>query len=76
MADSLNRYTVVAAYASDRYKIRGPVMLAFLPLAIIGYAIIANAKSNSVKYGALFLMAGGLYPSVPPVLIWLSNNGG
>ncbi|KAJ9092764.1 hypothetical protein QFC19_008619 [Naganishia cerealis] len=68
--------TVLAAFVSDRYKIRGPVMLCFLPLSIIGYAIIRTTKGNSVKYGALFLMASGLYPSVPPVLVWLSNNSG
>lgn len=66
--------TVVAAYVSDKKKIRGPVMLAFLPLSIAGYALIAYTHDNRVKYGALFMMAGGLYPSVPPVLVWLSNN--
>jgi len=38
-------------------------MLAFLPLSIIGYAIIRTTEHNKVKYGALFLMASGLYPS-------------
>ena len=54
---------VIAAFVSDRYRIRGPVMLAFLPLSIIGYAIIRTTEHNSVKYGALFLMTSGLYPS-------------
>ena len=66
--------TVVAAYASDRLKTRGPIMLAFLPLSIIGYAVIGHSDSNNVKYGMLFMMAAGLYTSVPPVLVWLSNN--
>jgi len=66
--------TVIAAFISDRRKTRGPVMLAFLPLSIAGYAMIRTTTNNHVKYGALFLMAGGLYPSVPPVLVWLSNN--
>ncbi|KAF7969156.1 hypothetical protein HWV62_28202 [Athelia sp. TMB] len=66
--------TVIAAFVSDRWKIRGPVILAFLPLSIIGYAIIRSTTNVHVKYGALFLMASGLYPSVPPVLVWLSSN--
>jgi len=66
--------TVLAAWASDRYKIRGPSMLAFLPLAIIGYAVIGHTDNVHVKYGMLFMMASGLYPSVPPVLVWLSTN--
>lgn len=66
--------TVIAAYVSDKYKIRGPIMLAFLPLSIIGYAVIGHTTDLRLKYGMLFLMAAGLYPSVPPVLVWLSNN--
>ncbi|KAI4864710.1 MFS general substrate transporter [Hypoxylon rubiginosum] len=66
--------TVCTAYISDHYRVRGPVMLCSLPLAIIGYAVIANTNNNQVKYGMTFLMATGLYSSVPPVLGWLSNN--
>lgn len=54
---------VIAAFVSDRYRIRGPVMLCFIPLSIIGYAVIRTTEHNKVKYGALFLMASGLYPA-------------
>lgn len=68
--------TVLVAIVSDRLKVRGVVMLCTVPLAIIGYAVIANVnpKSNHIKYGMTFLMATGLYASVPPVLVWNSNN--
>ncbi|KIW32027.1 uncharacterized protein PV07_03606 [Cladophialophora immunda] len=68
--------TVVVAFASDRLKLRGIAMLVSLPLAIIGYAVIANVSEhdNHTKYGMTFLMATGLYASVPPVLVWNSNN--
>ena len=68
--------TVVIAFLSDRLRLRGVMMLFTLPLAIIGYASIANVgtHSNAVKYGMTFLMATGLYSSVPPVLVWISNN--
>lgn len=45
-----------------------------LPIAIAGYGVIANVTNTDVKYGMTFLMATGLYSSVPPVLGWLSNN--
>ena len=48
-------------------------MLCTLPIAITGYAVIANTPYANVKYGMTFLMATGLYSSVPPVLGWLSN---
>ncbi|ETI22534.1 hypothetical protein G647_06609 [Cladophialophora carrionii CBS 160.54] len=68
--------TVIVAVISDRMKLRGVVMLCTLPLAIIGYAAIANVakQDNHAKYGMTFLMATGLYASVPPVLVWNSNN--
>ncbi|KAI8959917.1 MFS general substrate transporter [Daldinia sp. FL1419] len=66
--------TVITAFISDRFRVRGVVMLCSLPLAIIGYGVIANVDNNKVKYGMTFLMATGLYSSVPPVLGWLSNN--
>mgnify|MGYP001588947083 CR=1 FL=1 len=62
------------AFLSDHLRLRGPIMLASLPLAIIGYAVIANVDSNRVKYGMTFLMATGLYASVPCILGWISNN--
>ncbi len=65
---------VAVAFLSDRLKLRGVVMLFTLPIAIAGYAVIANVTSARVKYGMTFLMATGLYSSVPPVLVWLSNN--
>ncbi|KFY28383.1 hypothetical protein V491_00491 [Pseudogymnoascus sp. VKM F-3775] len=66
--------TVGIAFLSDHLRLRGPIMLASLPLAIIGYAVIANVESNRVKYGMTFLMATGLYASVPCILGWISNN--
>ncbi|KAH6660757.1 major facilitator superfamily transporter [Truncatella angustata] len=66
--------TVIVAFLSDRLRIRGIMMLCTLPIAIIGYAVIANVTDPHVKYGMTFLMATGLYCSVPPVLGWLSNN--
>jgi hypothetical protein len=68
--------TVFIAFCSDRLQLRGVMMLCTLPLAIIGYAAIANVgeHDNHTKYGMTFLMSTGLYASVPPVLVWNSNN--
>lgn len=66
--------TLAVALLSDALKLRGPIMLAVLPISIAGYAIIRTTSSDSVRYAALFPMAIGLYSSVPPVLTWLSNN--
>ncbi|KAL4877908.1 major facilitator superfamily domain-containing protein [Aspergillus karnatakaensis] len=66
--------TVVVAFLSDKVKLRGVIMLFTLPIAIAGYAAIGNISSPTVKYGMTFLMATGMYASVPCILVWNSNN--
>jgi hypothetical protein len=67
-------FTVVVAFLSDRLKLRGVLMLFTLPIAIAGYAAIGNISDAHIKYGMTFLMATGMYASVPCILVWNSNN--
>lgn len=67
-------FAVLIAFLSDRLKLRGVVMLCVLPIAIIGYAVIANVENGNVRFAMTCLMAIGLYSSVPPVLTWNSSN--
>lgn len=49
-------------------------MLVTIPLAIAGYAAIANVQGARLKYGMTFIMAMGMYGSIPCILVWNSNN--
>lgn len=62
------------AFLSDRLRLRGTIMLFTLPIAIAGYATIANITSPQARFAMTSLMAIGLYSSVPCVLVWNSNN--
>lgn len=66
--------TVAVAFASDRLKLRGVIMLFTLLIAIVGYAVIGNVPSPNVRFGMTCLMAVGMYSSVPCILVWNSNN--
>lgn len=68
--------TVISAVYSDKYRLRGPFMLGTLAIGIIGYAVVGNLNDSQlhVKYGMMMLMATGLYASVPPMIVWLTNN--
>ncbi|USP80166.1 hypothetical protein yc1106_07440 [Curvularia clavata] len=66
--------TVIVAVVSDRLALRGPVMLCTLPIAIVGYGVISQSTNPKVQYGMTFLMATGMYASVPCILSWNSNN--
>ena len=49
-------------------------MLVTMPLAIAGYAAIANVQGARLKYGMTFIMAMGMYGSIPCILVSNSNN--
>ncbi|KAF2265251.1 MFS general substrate transporter [Lojkania enalia] len=67
-------FTVLVAILSDKLAIRGPLMLCTLPIAIIGYGVISNNTNAKVQYGMTFMMATGMFASVPCILSWNSNN--
>ncbi|KAJ7129696.1 MFS general substrate transporter [Mycena epipterygia] len=67
--------TVVVAVLSDRLRWRGPFILICLPFAIAGYILVIAATTNAQRYGAVFLIAAGIYPSGPAILSILPNNG-
>ena len=69
-----NQQSVIISFVSDRLRLRGVIMLFTLPIAIVGYAVIANVRTSQVKYGMTFLMATGMYGSIPCILVWNSNN--
>jgi MFS family permease len=66
--------TVFVAILSDKLAMRGPIMLCTLPIAIIGYGVISTSTNAKVQYGMTFMMATGMYASVPCILSWNSNN--
>ncbi|KAJ7890819.1 MFS general substrate transporter [Mycena leptocephala] len=67
--------TVIVAILSDRLRWRGPFILICLPFAIAGYILAIAATTNAQRYGAVFLIAAGVYPSAPAILSILPNNG-
>jgi MFS family permease len=66
--------TVFVTLLSDRVGLRGTLVLGTLPIAIIGYAVIANTNHAKVQYGMTFMMATGMFSSIPCILVWNSNN--
>lgn len=49
-------------------------MLCTLPVAIAGYAVIANVAAARPRFATTCFMAVGMYSSVPCVLVWNANN--
>jgi MFS family permease len=68
--------TVVAGYMSDRLKKRGIVAIAFASLGLVGFLLLLASKNPNIQYAGLFLSAAGVYPLIPVVVSWGSNNCG
>jgi len=68
--------TVMVAFLSDHVKLRAPFILCCLPLSIIGYVISITVTSTAARYGAVFLIAAGVYSSIPCILCLMPNNSG
>lgn len=50
---------VLGAYASDKIKARGPIMIVGCSLAIIGYILLLVPARPLVHYGGTFFVAAG-----------------
>ncbi|KAJ1307310.1 hypothetical protein OPQ81_001418 [Rhizoctonia solani] len=66
--------SLVLAYVSDRYKLRGPVLFVTGIIATAGYAIYLTTTDKHTLYGSLFLQIPGVYASAPTLSAWMANN--
>jgi hypothetical protein len=60
---------LITSTLSDRIKARGPIMAVGSVLAMAGYIMLLASKSNGVRYGGTFLVAIGVYPGSPMVVV-------
>lgn len=65
---------VIVAEISDKFRIRGPLILVLNMFGIAAYAILATVKSPGIRYFAIFLSCIPLYMSVGLNESWLANN--
>ncbi|CAG8492152.1 8698_t:CDS:10 [Ambispora leptoticha] len=66
--------TVSAAIHSDKTGYRGPYVVGFAIVGIIGYLMIIFLTSVIGKYIASFIIAMGLFPCIGTGITWAVNN--
>ncbi|QNP97803.1 YALIA101S12e02036g1_1 [Yarrowia lipolytica] len=69
--------SIVQAWVSDRYGWRSPLLVFNFCCMFIGYMLAMNVsavRNPSATYAGCYLVALGLYPGIPAVISWLSNN--
>jgi nitrate/nitrite transporter NarK len=68
--------TLTVGWASDKTRVRAPFVIGLGLVGALGYALLLAHVSNGVSYFALFLGACGIYPAIPLIVAWGSNNFG
>lgn len=68
--------TIAAGYATDRVKVRGPFMLGFCLVAMLGWVMLLASGKPAVQYTGTFFAAAGVFPLIPVGVAWNSNNIG
>lgn len=65
---------LLVGWLSDKWHLRGPLMIVGCTVAIVGYIMLIASTRSSVQYGGTFLVAAGIFPCSPLVMGWLTNN--
>ncbi|PIL24725.1 MFS general substrate transporter [Ganoderma sinense ZZ0214-1] len=66
--------TCVVALVADRYGNRGYLTMASFSVGLAGYLILIASRNATLSYVAVFLAACGIYPTIPNIIAWVSNN--
>lgn len=65
---------LVVSHFSDKRQIRGPFTAAGSVLAVVGYVVLIVLKIPAVQYTGSVVIAMGLFPVVPTLLVWSGGN--
>lgn len=65
---------LIVGYTSDKMKMRGPLVIVGSIIAIAGYVMLISTDHHNIQYGGTFLVAAGIFPSIPLLMCWLPNN--
>jgi sugar phosphate permease len=68
--------TITGGFLADRSRSRGPYMIFFCIVAIIGFTLLIASKQAHVQYAGTFFVVSGIYPNVPLGVAWNGNNIG
>lgn len=67
---------IATTQIADRTRQRGLVIIILSIIGGAGYVILAATKSTGVRYFAVYLVAGAIFPTIANILPWVLNNQG
>lgn len=63
-------FALVTTWFADKTQQRGLVLMATSTIGGTGYIILATVKTVGVRYFAIFLVAAGVFSTIPNILAW------
>ncbi|KKA29413.1 hypothetical protein TD95_004605, partial [Thielaviopsis punctulata] len=66
--------TYISGWVGDRYRIRGPIIVANNVLALAGLGIMGFANNAWVRYFGIFLTTAGANSNIPSIMTYQANN--
>lgn len=63
-----------AAWFSDKYKTRGPVLVFLCLVSLVGLPIMGFAKNPWAQYVGVFITVSGTNSAIPSVMAYQANN--
>ncbi|KAI2464711.1 major facilitator superfamily MFS-1 [Annulohypoxylon bovei var. microspora] len=61
-------------WVGDRYRIRGPIVIVNMVVALIGLPILGWHHDNAVRYFGAFFVTAGVNANIPASLAYQANN--
>jgi hypothetical protein len=65
---------LVVGYFGDKYKIRGPIVLAQALIIIVGVCMTAFLNNGAARYVGVFLGVPAINSNIPAILSYQHNN--
>ncbi|KAI0773329.1 MFS general substrate transporter [Trametes elegans] len=66
--------TCIVGFVADRHGCRGYLTMICLSVGMAGYIILILSRNAALSYVAVYLAACGIYPTIPNLVAWVSNN--
>ncbi|CAG8590725.1 7531_t:CDS:10 [Cetraspora pellucida] len=66
---------IMVSILSDRYGVRGRILMLCLLVALVGYVLLIAASSSiAIRYIGACIVGMGMFSCVPLSITWLTNN--
>jgi MFS family permease len=68
--------TILVGIYSDKYQLRGPVVIAGAFVSLVGFIVLYTQKAAGEGYAGAVLATVGVFPTISVSIAWAGGNAG